>query len=344
MPVRLALIGCGKITERLALPQLQACPDAEVAALVDRNRAAAQRLAKRFRIDPRRIWTDWKRMLRETEVDAVGVCVPNYLHAEVTIAALEAKKHVLVEKPIATTLAEADAMVAAARAHRRYLMVEQTQRFDPVHEVAYDILRSRRLGRVHMVRGRIGHAGPEYWSSTSSWFTDKRQAGGGALIDVGVHLIDLLRWLSGKAVKRICAIAKTLKKSVAVEDNASCLLEFADGTIGTCEVSWTTRPYEVATAFYAERGTLRTAVGTRHPVVVQFGRVDGDPNLPREQESYPPVPSVSRQGGAYPSFVRCLKHGRPPFVSGEEGRTTLEIVLAAYRSIRQGGWVTLPLL
>lgn len=340
--VRIALIGCGKVTERLALPQLRRCPDAEVVALVDRNRTAAERLAAMFRIDRARIWTNWRRMLREAEVDAVGVCVPNYLHAEVTLAALEAKKHVLVEKPMATTLADADAMVDAARAHHRYLMVEQAMRFDAVHEVAYELLHRRRLGRISMVHGRIGHAGPEYWSRTSTWFTDKRQAGGGALMDVGIHLIDLVRWLLNVPVKRVCAVAKTLEKRVAVEDNASCLLEFVDGTLGTCEASWTTRPYEVTTRFYGERGTLRTAIGATHPVVVRFSRVKTDPNLPREQDARPAIPATSRYGGAYPYFITCITTATQPSVSGEEGRASLEVVLAAYESIRRGGWIDLP--
>ncbi len=342
-PVRFGIIGCGKITERLALPQLAACAKAEVAALVDTDRAAAERLADRFRIDRRLIWTDWKRMLREAEVEAVAVCLPNHLHAEATVAALGAKKHVLVEKPIATTLAEADAMIAAAKAHERFLMVEQTQRFDPVHEVAHELLANGTLGKVLRLHGRLGHAGPEYWSTTSPWFTEKRQSGGGALIDVGVHILDLLRWLSGKDVKRLCCHAKTLQKSVAVEDNAAVLLEFTDGTMGAFDVSWTTHPYEVTTTWYGQKGQLRTAIGAEHPVRVQLCKADGDPNQPLGEELRPAIPATSRVGGAYPYFAECVLTGTPPFVSGEEGRATLEVILGAYESMRTGGWVDLPL-
>jgi predicted dehydrogenase len=342
--LRFALIGCGKITERLALPQLKACPDVDVTALVDKRRAAAARLADQFGIDRRRIWTDWKRMLREAEVDAVAVNLPNVLHAEVAIAALEAKKHVMVEKPMALTLAEADAMVEAARTHRRFLMVEHTQRFHPAHEVAYDLLQRGTLGTVTQVRGRIGHAGPEHWSGTPrSWFTDKRQSGGGALFDVGIHIVDVLRWLSGKQVRRICCQAKTLQKRVKVEDNASALLEFTDGTLGSFEASWTTRPYEVTTVFYGERGQLRTAVGAVHPVVIKFCQRTGDPNKQIGDDTHPAVPASSRRGGAYPCFIDSIAKGRAPVVPGEEGCRTLEVILGAYESVRSGRWVDLPL-
>ena len=236
MRVRFAIVGCGKITERLALPQLAGLPGAEVAALVDRNAGAAERMAARFGIDRRRIWTDWRRCLRQADVDAVAVNLPNALHAEVALAALAAKKHVIVEKPMAVTLAEADAMIRAARVHGRFLMVEQTQRFDPAHEAAYRLLRSGRLGRITQVRGRIAHAGPEYWSGRArSWLVDRRHSGGGVLMDIGAHIVDLLRWLSGKRVRRLCCQTATVAKRVAVEDNAAVLMEFTDGTIGRSE-------------------------------------------------------------------------------------------------------------
>ena len=345
MLVRFAIIGCGKITERLTLPQLRRCPDAKVTALVDKDRAAAKRLADQFGLDRHRIWTNWSEMLRGAEADAVAVNLPNVLHAEVTVAALKAKKHVLVEKPMALTLAEADAMMRAARANQRLLMVEHTQRFDPVHEAAHGILRRETLGRITQLRGRIGHAGPEYWTGRKrSWFTDKRRSGGGALFDIGVHIVDVLRWLSGKEVRRIFCQAKTLQKRVTVEDNASALLEFTDGTLGSFEASWTTRPYEMTTHFYGERGQLRTAIGSRHPLLVQLCRRKGDPNKPAGEAVSPVVRSSSRLGGAYPSFVASItQRSTTPFISGEEGRRTLEVILAAYESVRTGRWVRLPL-
>lgn len=343
MPVRFALIGCGKITERLALPQLQGCADARVTALIDKDRSTARRMAERFGLDHCRIWTSWKRMLQEAEVDAVAVNLPNVLHAEVAIAALEAKKHVMVEKPIALTLTEADAMVHAARANRRLLMVEHTQRFHPAHEVAYAVLRRGSLGRLTQLRGRIGHAGPEYWAGRrQSWYTDRRQSGGGALIDVGVHIVDMLRWLSGKEVRRIVCQATTLEKRLSVEDTASALLEFTDGTFGSVEASWTTRPYEVSTHFYGEGGQLWTDISAARPVSIQYCQRTGDPNQPRGKPLRPAVPASSRVGGAYPTFIRSIMTGRPVAVPGEEGRRTLEVVLAAYASVRTGRWVELP--
>jgi predicted dehydrogenase len=342
VPVRFTIIGCGKITERLTLPQLARTPGAEVAALVDKDAGTARRMARRFGIDPRRIWTGWRRCLREAEADAVAVNLPNALHAEVAVEALRAGKHVMVEKPMAVTLAEADAMIRAARASRRLLMVEQTQRFDPVHEAAYNILRTGRLGRITQIRGRIAHAGPEYWSGQRRpWLMDRAQSGGGVLMDIGAHIADLLRWLSGKRVRRLCCQTATVAKRVRVEDNAAVLMEFTDGTIGSFDVSWTTQPYEVFTAFYGERGILRTSFGTSRPVSVHWAQRRGDPNHPMGPPVHPRVRTGSRLGGAYPHFVRCIRQRRAPLITGEDGRETLKILLAGYESARRGRWVTL---
>lgn len=339
MAVRVAIVGCGKITERLALPQLITSKDAQVVVLIDTNLSAASRLVRRFHLTGCRIETNWRQALRQPDIDAVAVNVPNHLHAEMAIAALKAGKHVLVEKPIATSLREADAMVAASRKAHRWLMVEQTQRFDPMHEVAHAFIRSGKLGRIVRLRGLLGHAGPEYWSGKKiSWFADKRLSGGGVLIDVGIHLVDLLRWISGKTVRRVCASAATLQKKRNVEDNAALLLQFTDGTLGSCEVSWTLRPYAVSTQFYGQRGTLRTCFGEKHPVAISWCKRKPDPNKPLGNPAYLPVPAESRLGGPYPYFIDCIIKDEKPFCSGEEGRATLAVVLAAYESVKTQRW------
>ncbi len=344
MPIRFALIGCGKITERLALPQLKLCEDAEIAALVDIRREIARHWAGIYGVDKSRVWTDWRRMLREAEVDAVAVNVPNVLHAEIATGALQAKKHVIVEKPMAISLAEADTMIEAASRNGRYLMVEQTQRFDPMHEVAREVLRAGVLGELTYVSGEIGHAGPEYWSGTrQNWFIDKRQSGGGVLMDIGIHLADLLRWLSGKEIARVCCHAAHLKPDLEVEDSALALLEFKDGTLGSLRASWATQPYRFSTQIEGRHGMLRVEFGATHPVVVKLCKREGDPNYPLGEDFHPHIPPRSQVRGAYPYFVSCIVNKVSPSPSGQEGRAALEIILAAYESLRTGGWVDLPL-
>jgi len=341
MAVRIGIIGCGKITERASLPNIKNYPKASVTCLCDIEVEKAREKKKTFGLDGAEVTADWKKLVTRRDVDAVFVNTPNYLHGEMAVGAAENGKHVLVEKPIAISAKAADAMIAAAKDAGVSLMVEQTQRFDPVHQAAKKFIDSGRLGRINTIRGRIGHAGPEYWSEGKShWFYDRTKSGGGAMIDVGVHILDLIRWFSGKRITEVCANIRTLEKDVPVDDNGSVLLRFEDGSIGHVEASWTTRPYEVLTFTYGTNGKLLTAIGSEEPIVARMAKAGKgeDPNCPLEDV----IPALGPGNGwenAIHYFIDCVEKRRRPFVSGEEGNETIKVILAAYESAARGAWV-----
>lgn len=344
MAVRFAIIGCGKITERLSLPSLDGFDGAEVKVLCDIKKSKAQNLKAMFNLDAE-ICTDWKKIIKRKDIDAVAVNTPNSLHAPMTIAFCNAKKHVIVEKPIATSMKEAHAMCAAADKSHVILMVEQTQRFDVIHETAKEAIDKGLIGKITNVKGRLGHSGPEYWNDKDRWYFDKKQSGGGAGVDVGIHILDLIRWLSGKEVSAVCANVTRLNKPYPVEDNVMCLLKFKDGSIGSFEASWTTGPYEVTTQFYGDKGKIKTSLGAEHPVTIELSRPkDRDPNcLWSEKPFYPEIPAKAKRVNAFIHFVDCIRKKKQSFISGKEGAKSLEVVLAAYESARTGKWVKLPL-
>jgi len=343
MTLRVAVIGCGKIAERASLPNLVNYKDkAEVKVLCDIDESRARALKDKFSLSGAEIEKNWKKVVKRKDIDVVFVDTPNYLHEEMAVAACKHKKHVLVEKPIAIFTKSADKMARAAAKNGVYLMVEQTQRFDPVHQAAKKVLDSGILGKVHNIRGRIGHAGPEYWSEGKAhWFYDKKKSGGGAMIDIGVHITDLIRWLAGKKVTEVFATIRTIEKDVQVDDNATVLLKFEDGTKGEIECSWTTRPYEVTTSVYGSKGKMMTSIGTEKPikvVVAKTGKGE-DPNCILE-EIYPELESTaSGWENAVHYFIDCVIDKKKPFVSGEEGRATMAVINAAYESNAKGKWV-----
>ena len=189
--LKVAVIGAGKIAERLHLPGYKETANAEVIAICDIKKEKAERLAKMFNIPA--VYTDYEKMIKESGADAISVCTPNYLHEPMAVFAANNKKHVLVEKPMSITIPAMKAMIAAAKKNRVLLMVEQSQRFDPAHQALKEILDSGALGNFVSVRGKIGHAGPENWSDDSPWFFDKKLSGGGVSVDVGIHILDLIR-------------------------------------------------------------------------------------------------------------------------------------------------------
>ena len=341
MAVKIGIIGCGKITERASLPSIKNYPKAKVVALCDCEIDKAREKKKSFGLEGAEVLIDWKKLVTRKDIDAVFVNTPNYLHAEMAIGAASNGKHVLVEKPITISAKAADNMINAAKKRGVFLMVEQTQRFDPIHQAAKKFIDSGKLGRINMIRGRIGHAGPEYWSEGKAhWFYDKKKSGGGAMIDVGVHILDLVRWFSGKKIIEVCANIRTVEKPVSVDDNGSVLLRFEDGSIGHFEASWTTRPYEVLTFTYGQNGKLMTAIGSDRPILAKMAKVGRgeDPNCLLEDIT-PPVGSGGGWENAIHYFIDCVEKKEKPFVSGEEGRETIKVILAAYESAEKGRWV-----
>jgi UDP-N-acetylglucosamine 3-dehydrogenase len=340
--VRVGIIGCGKITERASLPNLiNYNGKCRVSCLCDIIKGKAGYLSKKFELGNIDIVSDWRNLVRRKDIDAVFVNTPNYLHEEMAVGAANNKKHVLVEKPITISIKAADNMIKAARKNKVFLMVEQTQRFDPIHQAAKEVIDSGILGKIHNIRGRIGHAGPEYWSEGKAhWFYDKKKSGGGCMVDIGVHIADLVRWFKAKRVVEVFARVQTLEKKLPVDDNATVFLKFEDGTKGEFECSWTTRPYEVLTYVYAEKGKMTTAIGSKQPVVVTLAKTGKgeDPNYTLKEE-YPRIGSGGGWENAVHYFIDCVKNGRRPFVSGEEGQETLKVILAAYESNKLGKWV-----
>jgi predicted dehydrogenase len=341
MAVKIGIIGCGKITQRASLPNIKNYPKAKVTCLCDIEIERAHEKKRAFALEGVDVVRDWKKLVTRKDIDAVFVNTPNYLHEEMAVAASENGKHVLVEKPITISVKAADKMIKAAKKRGVFLMVEQTQRFDPVHQAAKKFIDSGKLGRINMIRGRIGHAGPEYWSEgKAQWFYDKKKSGGGAMIDVGVHILDLVRWFSGKKIIEVCANIRTVEKPVPVDDNGSVLLRFEDGSIGHFEASWTTRPYEVLTFTYGQNGKLMTAIGSDKPILAKMAKVGrgGDPNCLLEDI----IPQTDPGGGwenAIHYFIDCVERKEKPFVSGEEGKETIKVILAAYESAQKGKWV-----
>lgn len=342
MVVRVGVIGCGKIAERASLPNLVNYKDkAVVKALCDIKESKAKALKDKFELTGVDIVKDWKKLVARKDIDAVFVDTPNYLHEEMTVGACKNKKHVLCEKPITITVKSADSMIKAAKANGVYLMVEQTHRFNPIHQAAKKVIDSGILGKIHNIRGRIGHAGPEYWSEGKAhWFYDKKKSGGGAMIDIGVHITDLVRWFAGKKITEVCATIKTIEKPVKIDDNGTVLLKFADGSKGEIECSWTTRPYEVLTFVYGRKGKMVTALGAEKPIKVTIAKTGKgeDPNCTLE-EIYPEIGPGGDWENSVHYFIECLIKKERPFVSGEEGRETIRIINAAYESNAKGRWV-----
>lgn len=333
--IHVGIIGCGRIAQERHIPEYEAHPSAEVIALFDVNEARARELAAR---SGARVYGSVEELLADPNVDAVSICSANAAHAEHTIAALRAGKHVLCEKPMATTIEDCEAMVAAARETGRTLMIDQNQRFARAHVRAKELLDEGRIGRVLSFRTTFGHGGPESWSvekGTGSWFFDPARAAMGAMADLGVHKTDLIQFLLGSRVVEVTARIATLDKRtpdgelVGVDDNACCIYAMSDGVIGTMTASWTYYgPEDNSTVLYGTEGIMRIYDDPAHSIVLDLRGGE------RELFDLEAIQTNDSQtsSGVIDAFVNCLAEGLESPVSGESVLPAMRAVIAAIRS------------
>lgn len=339
MTVKFGIIGCGSICRHRHAPELAANPQAKIVAFCD---IVPERAEEMVDLYGGKAYTDYKDVLAIDEIDAIVVCTPNYLHAPITIAALKAGKHVLCEKPMATSAAEAEAMIKAAKEAGKFLMIGHNQRLMPPHVKAKEILQSGKLGRVLTFKTTFGHAGPESWcvdKSLKTWFFQKDKAFVGAMGDLGVHKADLMRWLLGEEIVEVGAFVATLDKRyengelINVDDNATVILRTESGIIGNLVASWTYRGGEDnGTILYCEKGVMR--IGYDPDWQVQITYRNGE----KEYYSVGAIATNERQVTSHVSetFVDCIVNNRPPEISGEEGYKALKIILACLESNATG--------
>ena len=336
---KVGIIGCGKIAQVRHIPEYVNNKDAELAAFYDMNTERAKKLAGLY---GGRACESYQEMLADPAIDAVSVCTANNVHAAITIAALRAGKHVLCEKPMATTLEECEAMVSAAKETGRILMIGHNQRLTKAHAKAKRLLNEGIIGDVITFRTTFGHGGPESWSIDSGknvWFFDKQKATMGAMADLGIHKTDLIQFLTGQKVVETTARVVTLNKRdsngelIGVDDNAICIYRMSGGALGTMTASWTYYGAEDnSTILYGTKGIMRIYDDPSYSIKVVTS--EGETIL----YDIDKIQTNDKQtsSGVIDQFMDCLVNDRMPEISGEEALSAMRAVFASIRSSETG--------
>ena len=343
--IHIGIIGCGKIAQVRHIPEYAANPDAELAGFFNPKRFRAEEMAAKY---GGKVYDTAEALLADPAIDAVSICAANYAHAELTIKALKAGKHVLCEKPMATDLADCEAMLAAAEKSGKYLMIAHNQRLAKAHVEAKRLLDEGLIGDILTFRTTFGHGGPETWSISPGknvWFFDKKQAAMGAMADLGVHKTDLIHYLTGQRVVRTTAKLATLDKRgvdgelIGVDDNAWCIYELSGGAVGTMTASWTFYGAEDnSTVLYGTKGIMRIYDDPAHSIVVRLA--DGT------EQTYD-VEKIQTNddqtaSGVIDLWIDCLKNGRAPEIDGASALAAMRAVFASIRSSETGQAVEIP--
>lgn len=329
--LQVAVIGCGSIAQYRHIPEYDQNPEVVIVAVCDINEERAKKTAEKYHA---KAYTDYKELLNQESIDAVSVCLPNHLHAPVSIDALNAGCHVLCEKPMATSREEAEKMIEAAEANGKKLMIGHNQRFVASHEKARQLIEKGEVGKIYSFRTAFGHGGPEGWSADGkeSWFFRKEEAFIGAMGDLGVHKADLMRYLLQDEFSEVAAFVETSAKAdTDVDDNAVFILKTESGTIGTLAASWAYNAKEDnSTVIYGEKATLRLEDDPEYSLIVQY--TNG------ETVKYELGGIQSNDNGGQTTshvidhFVQAILEDVEPLIDGNEGKKSLEVILAAIES------------
>jgi myo-inositol 2-dehydrogenase / D-chiro-inositol 1-dehydrogenase len=341
--IRAGLVGSQFISS-IHAEALHRCPGVELFAVASPTPGHAETFAARWGILHHR--TEYRAMLEMPEIDMVIVGAPNDLHCEIAVAAFEAGKHVVMEKPLALNLAEADRMIAAGQAAGRHLMYAEELCFAPKYVRLKQLLNSGALGTPTLIKQAEKHDGPH-----AAHFWDVDRSGGGVTMDMGCHAIQFFRWmLPGSAIMSVYAqmSAQVHAARTRGDDNALLILEFDNGTLCLAEESWTklggmddrAEVYGSHGAAYADllRGSsieTYSAVGYDYAVEKAGSTVGWSFTMYEEAWNYGFPQEMAH-------FVDCVRHDTRPLVTGEDGRAVLEAIFAAYESAGTGRKVALP--
>ncbi len=336
--LKAGVIGCGSIAQALHIPGYLKVPGVEVVAACDPSEA---RHAEVCRMGVARTYRDYREMLATEQPDIVSVCSPNRFHAEHAVAALKAGANVLLEKPAALTMKEIASIKAAVDKSGRVLIVGFSHRFHRGNLKAKQLIDDGVIGEPYMLRVRFAHMGPLPGWAKDDWFYRPEKAGGGALLDMGIHAIDQALWLGGP-VKSVQALAGTLRKDIALDDCAVLLLEFAEHkAFGYIEVGWTSPTGFNGVEIMGDRGSI--LIDYNNGMTLTTGKLT--PNLKarvlRKTRMVDPAPTTGGWTTEVAEVIRHIRKGSDRGQGIDAGGAALEIALAAYESARTHRRITL---
>jgi UDP-N-acetyl-2-amino-2-deoxyglucuronate dehydrogenase len=336
------VVGCGVVAD-YHIGAIGAVAGARLVGVSDLVEQRARETGEKYQVP----WhTDYQQLLACPEVDVICICTPSGVRLPLAADAAAAGKHLVIEKPIDISLANADRIIAAARNAGVQLMCVFQLRYGAAVNRARQAIQEGKLGKVALGDAYIKWYRPQEYYDSAGWRGTWAMEGGGALMTQGIHTVDLLQWIMGP-VKRVTARMGTLVHKVEVEDTVAAILEYESGALGVVEATTAAHPGMPAKLEFS---------GSRGSIVVEADQVtvwevEGEAgSLAREASSeVGKAASDSKTFGTaghkeqIAEMVRVITAGGKPLIDGHEGRKTLELILAIYQSASTGKPVELPL-
>lgn len=339
--IRVAVVGCGRISGKHFEAVARHGQDVELVAVCDRDRAVLERMEKEHGVQGYDRLDD---LLARADADLISICTPSGLHPSQVIRCAKAGRHVMTEKPMATRWADGVAMVRACDEARVRLFVVKQNRRNTTLQLVKRAIDEKRFGRIFMVHLNVFWARPQSYYDQAKW-RGTWELDGGAFMNQASHYVDLLEWLIGP-IADVQAMTGTLARDIEVEDTGVMNVRWRNGALGSMAVTMLAFPknYEGSLTILGEKGTIRVGgVAVNEILTWDFAEPrDYDDQI--RQASYE---TTSVYGFGHPLYYKnvidVLRGDAEPETDGREGLKSLEVIIAAYLSARDGKTVSLPL-
>jgi predicted dehydrogenase len=322
-----AVVGLGRIAEFAVLPAFAHSKKSKLVAVVSGDPKKARRLAAKFQAAGHYTYDDYGRCLKDDRVHAVYIATTNGTHAEYTIRAAEAGKHVLCEKPMSNTVEECRAMIDACRRHRVRLMIAYRKYFEPASLALKKLVDAGKLGRLKIIHSAFTIFLPK---NAPAWHLSQKQAGGGALMDLGVYCVNTICWLAGLQPLEVSATASTVDPArfKEVEESIAFQLTFPEGLIAQASASFGAAQASFLHV-HGERGWAALDPAYAYDDGRRlFGEIGG-----RWFDSrFKPMDEFVLELDA---FADCIRRGRDPEPDGRQGLQDVAVMQAIYRAARE---------
>lgn len=331
--LRLAIVGCGRIAPRHA-EAIHEIDNSKLIAVCDIKKERADLLSKKYDV---KSYYDYAKLLENKEIDIVNICTSSGLHAKMGIMAADKGKHIVVEKPMALSLNDADNLIKACHRNKVKLAVILQNRYNQAMQDLNKIIKKGKIGKINLACVCVR------WYRSQEYYNDEWHGtvkmDGGVVMNQSIHHLDALVWLMGMP-KSVFAYSGTLAHQIETEDACVAIFKYKNGSLATFEGSTITYPENIegSIAFFGEKGSVKVGGTALNRKV--FWKIKGELDkereiLKKEKKDPKSIYGLSHKE-AINDMVKCILEGKEPQNNGEEGRKSLRLVCAIYNSINAG--------
>lgn len=338
MAFKVGIIGLHHLHSEGYIRLLENLADADVTAIADEDESLLRRMGERHGI--RELFTDWRDLIRSSDVDLVIILLPHAICPDAAVLACEEGKHVIVEKPMSDRSEGILRMISAARNSGVKLTTPYLWRYCAAAVRIKEMIEEGLIGRIVAFEGR-NIAGPpqRYLDGGAEWMVQKEISGGGPLHNLGVHWIDLFRWISAQEIVSVAAKVNSLTHGLEIEDNSHALLVFESGAVASLDISYSAAyGYDLFVQVRGTEGVISWRPQMDGPSTIEIAKGRKRDVMEIEEEK------IEGYGGVWGvkflrDFLRAIKENNRPPITGEDGYKALRVVEAAYESSRENRFV-----